>query len=99
MLQMLMYTVTAVVLYVLSDRILVALEKRRGKPFAARSIAFFIIIMVLSLSVFEGIQYFFADVLPNGDGAVNTEQAEPIGGPMPTEPVRSSALPPLDVAE
>jgi len=99
MLQMLMYTVTAIVLYVLSDRILVWLERRRGKPFAARSIVFFIIIMVLSVSVFEGIQYFFADVLPNGDGVVETGQSEPMGGPMPTEPVRSPALPPLDVAE
>lgn len=95
MLQMLMYTVTAVVLYVLSDRILVWLERRRGKPFAARSIVFFMIIMVLAVGTFEGIQRFFSDVLPNAEGEVS----EPIGGSMPTEPVRSPALPPLDVEE
>jgi len=97
MLQMLMYTVTAIALYVLSDRILLGLEKWRGKPFASRNIVFFMIIMVLSVSVFEGIQRFFGDVLP--DGEVATEGQE-IPEPEP-EPklLRSPALPPLDVAE
>ncbi len=98
MLQMLMYTVTAIVLYVVSDRILLALERWRGKPFAARSIVFFVIIMILSVGTFEGIQRFFGEVLPNG-GEAETEQSEPMGGSIPTEPVRSPALPPLEVEE
>jgi len=53
------------------------------------------IIMVLAVGTFEGIQRFFSDVLPNAEGEVS----EPIGGSMPTEPVRSPALPPLDVEE
>ena len=95
---MLMYTVTAIALYVLSDRILLGLEKWRGKPFASRNIVFFMIIMILSVSVFEGIQRFFGDVLPTGD-EVPTEGQE-IPEPVP-EPklLRSPALPPLDVAE
>ena len=95
MLQMLMYTVTAIALYVLSDRILVGLEKWRGKPFAARSIVFFVIIMVLSVSVFEGIQRFFSDVLPNGE-EIQEEQAIQEPQPEP-ELQRSSELPPLEV--
>ena len=99
MLQMLMYTVTAVALYVVSDRLLLWLEKRRGKPFASRNIVFLIIIMVLSVTVFEGIQRFFSDVLPNGpEATVTTEQEVPQPKAEP-ELLRSPALPPLDVAE
>jgi len=98
MLQMLMYTVTAIALYVLSDRILLGLEKWRGKPFASRNIVFFMIIMVLSVAVFEGIQRFFADVLPNGEVVATEGQAIPEPEPEP-ELLRSPALPPLDVAE
>jgi len=94
MLQLAMYTVTAVVLYVLSDKILLGLEKWRGKPFASRNIVFFIIIMVLSVSVFEGIQHFFGDVLPNGPEA--TDQAVPQPEEEP-KLLRSPALPPLEV--
>ncbi len=91
--QMLMYTVTAIVLYVVSDRILVGLERWRGKPFAARSIVFFMIIMILAVTTFEGIQYFFSDVLPNGPAT--TEQSELISEPI-SEPLRSPTLPPVD---
>ncbi len=94
--QMLMYTVTAIVLYVVSDRILLWLERRRGKPFASRNIVFLIIIMVLSVATFEGIQRFFSDVLPNGPAA--TEQSEPITEPTAEPEIpRSPELPPLDI--
>ena len=56
MLQMVYYTIAAIILYVVSDWILVQLEKWRGKPFASRNIAFFIIIMVLSVGAFEIVQ-------------------------------------------
>ncbi len=96
--QMLMYTVTAIVLYVVSDRILIGLEKWRGKPFVSRSIVFFMIIMILSVTTFEAIQHFFTDVLPSGPAAMEQSESmvEPIpGSPMP-EPLRSPALPPVD---
>ncbi len=95
MLQMLMYTVTAIALYVISDRILIGLERRRGKPFASRSIVFFIIIMILSVTTFEAIQYFFTDVLP--PEPTGGEQMESVPGSVPEpEPLRSPALPPVD---
>jgi len=98
MLQILMYTVTAIALYVLSDKILFGLEKWRGKPFASRNIVFFMIIMLLSVSVFEGIQHFFGDVLPTGPEATTTEQGVPQPEEKP-ELLRSPALPPLEVEE
>ncbi len=62
MLQILIFTITAIVLYVFSDWLLGKLEEFRGKPFPNRSIIFFVIILILSVSVFEGFQRFFASV-------------------------------------
>ena len=47
------YTVTAVLLYLVSDWILNLIEKRVGKRLEYRSVIFFVIIMVLAVSSFE----------------------------------------------
>ncbi len=47
------YTVTAILLYLLSDWILNQIEKSIGKRLQYRSVIFFVIIMTLSLSAFE----------------------------------------------
>ena len=47
------YTVTAVLLYLLSDWILNKIEQRAGKRLEYRSVIFFAIIMVLAVSSFE----------------------------------------------
>ena len=47
------YTVTAVILYLVSDWILNLIEKRIGKRLEYRSMIFFVIIMVLAVSSFE----------------------------------------------
>ena len=47
------YTVTAVLLYLLSDWILNKIEQRIGKRLKYRSVIFFVIIMVLAVSSFE----------------------------------------------
>ena len=47
------YTVTAVLLYLLSDWILNKIEQSVGKRLQYRSVLFFVIIMVLALSSFE----------------------------------------------
>jgi len=57
MLQIVLYTVTAILLYVVSDWILSKLEQRRGELFPNRSLVFFAIILVLSLIVFRLIRY------------------------------------------
>lgn len=55
------YLVAAIVLYFVSDRILVTIEKFRGKPFEAqRSLVFLLIIMSLSVSSFKLIELLLA---------------------------------------
>ena len=50
------YTVIGIVLYLLSDWILVQIEKWRGEVFEQRTLIFFAIIMVLALSSFKAIE-------------------------------------------
>ena len=47
------YTVTAVLLYLLSDWILNKIEQSMGKRLEYRSVVFFVIIMVLAVGSFE----------------------------------------------
>jgi len=55
--EMLYYTVAAIFLYVVSDWILNQMEIRRGERFDNRSLIFFAIILVLSVALFNLIQY------------------------------------------
>lgn len=51
------YTVAAIVLYFLSDWILVMIEQKRGKQFEQqRSLVFLIIILVLAVGSFKAIE-------------------------------------------
>ena len=55
--QYLYYTIAAIVLYFVSDLILVMIEKARGKQFEQqRSLVFLIIIMVLAVGRFKAIE-------------------------------------------
>lgn len=54
--EILLFTATAIVLYVVSDGIVKAIEKRNGKLLKNRSIIFFAIIAVLSTVTFNLIQ-------------------------------------------
>ncbi len=51
--EMVLYTVIAVVLYLVSDRILSYLESMYGKVLPYRSVIFFVIILILAVSVFS----------------------------------------------
>jgi hypothetical protein len=51
------YTLAAIILYFLSDWILVKIEQKRGKQFEQqRSLVFLIIIMILALGTFKAIE-------------------------------------------
>jgi len=51
------YTIAAIVLYFLSDWILVKIEQKRGKQFEQqRSLVFLIIIMVLAVASFKAVE-------------------------------------------
>ena len=78
------YTVTAVLLYLLSDWILNKIEQRIGKRLEYRSVVFFVIIMVLAVSSFEMIDRLVGE--PPQDTPVQTEKA-------PAETVPTEALP------
>jgi len=53
---MLLFTALAVVLYLVSDRTLDALEVRAGRRFEYRSLIFFVILLVLALLVFSAVR-------------------------------------------
>jgi len=55
--EMVYYTLAAIVLYVVSDWILNQVEIRRGERFDNRSLIYFAIILVLSVALFKLIQY------------------------------------------
>lgn len=56
--QMLLFTVLAVVLYLVSDRALNALEVRAGRRFEYRSLIFFVILLALAVLAFSAVQRF-----------------------------------------
>lgn len=56
---MLLFTVVAVVLYVVADRVLDRVEVARGRRFEQRSVIFFFILLGLAVSAFALIQSLF----------------------------------------
>jgi hypothetical protein len=60
MIEMLSYTVVAVVLYAVSDWLLNRIEIWRGRRFEHRSVLFFLIILTLAVISFQTIQKLFA---------------------------------------
>ena len=52
----LLFTAVAVVLYLVSDRLLDALERRAGRRFEYRSVIFFVILLVLAVSTFSALR-------------------------------------------
>ena len=56
--EMLLFTALAVVLYLVADRALNALELRAGRRFEYRSLVFFAILLALAIVVFSAVQRF-----------------------------------------
>jgi hypothetical protein len=56
--EMLLFTALAVVLYLVADRALNALELRAGRRFEYRSLIFFAILLALAIAVFSAVQRF-----------------------------------------
>lgn len=54
------YTVAGILLYWISDQILLAVERHQGKVFEHRSLIFFVIILVLALTTFKAIELIFS---------------------------------------
>ena len=69
--EMLYYTVAAVILYLVSDYILNAIEIKMGKRLPQRSFYFFILITILALKTFSFIRAIYAP-LPNKQQPTST---------------------------
>ncbi len=54
--QAVVFTLTAIVLYLAADRILDLLERRRGKRYPQRGVIFFGILLVLAVVTFNVLQ-------------------------------------------
>ncbi len=76
--EILYYTVAAIFLYLVSDWILNRIETRLGRRFENRSLVFFVIILVLSVALFNLIRQFQpaptpAETAPNTDTDTDTD--------------------------
>ena len=59
--EFLLFTAVAVVLYVVADRILVAVETARGAAFGQRTAVFFVLLLILALSTFALLRALIGD--------------------------------------
>ncbi|NJD33042.1 MAG: hypothetical protein FIB04_14280 [Gammaproteobacteria bacterium] len=58
MVEALLFTALAVVLYLVADRVLDALERRAGRRFEYRSVIFFVILLLLAVISFAVVRRF-----------------------------------------
>ncbi|MCP4411007.1 MAG: hypothetical protein GY808_00300 [Gammaproteobacteria bacterium] len=78
--QIILFTLVAAALYVVSDSIVKAIEKHRGEVLPNRSIIFFIIIMTLALVTFNLIETYGPEVGLLPEPNVQQETTKPGGG-------------------
>ncbi len=77
--QIILFTLVAAALYVVSDSIVKAIEKHRGEVLQNRSIIFFIIIMTLALVTFNLIETYGPEVGLLPEPTVQQETIKPAG--------------------
>jgi predicted PurR-regulated permease PerM len=58
MLELVVYTLAAIIIYTASDALLRHIERRRGERLANRSVVFFIIILTLAIVTFAAFRAF-----------------------------------------
>jgi len=75
--EMVYFTVAAVLLYLVSDWILNRIEIRRGKRFEHRSLIFFAIILLLSLVLFNLLQQLQPATQPPAGSRTEQEAVTP----------------------
>lgn len=59
--EILLFTAVAVFLYVVADRILVAVETARGAAFGQRTVVFFVLLLTLALTSFAILRALLGD--------------------------------------
>ena len=84
MLEIVLFTLVGIALYIISSQVLVFLEKLHGNPLPQRNIIFFVVILALSLPSFSLMRSFLGEgESPQND---NQEQQATDGGDEPTQP-------------
>ncbi len=58
--EIILFTIVGILVYLTSDALLQMLEKRRGAPFEHRNVIFFLIFLPIVLITFEVMQYLLA---------------------------------------
>ena len=58
--EILVFTLNAIVVYLVSDRIVRIFEQKRGEPLKQRHLAFFVVFLVLALISFNVLNRLFA---------------------------------------
>jgi hypothetical protein len=78
------FTITALLLYVAADKILLTVEKLRGGHFKNRSTIFFGIILALSLGTFQILQHFLPkqSAAPEAETTAQPQEVTPPGQPQ-----------------
>lgn len=72
MLEIIVYTLAGIILYLASDQIVLVIEKKLGKRLQYRSLLFFAIISVLALIAFNTISQYFTP-----QGAQHSQAKQP----------------------
>ena len=82
--EIVLFTVVGIVLYVITDQVLTLLERLQGNPLPQRNVVFFVIILALSVPTFSGLRAFLGE----GESPQynNQEQQTTDGGNKPAQP-------------
>jgi len=75
--EMVYFTLAALALYVISDRIVDVIERRRGERLQNRSLLFFVIILVLAVVSFSAIEYLMKNDASGTPEATTTVMPDP----------------------
>ncbi|MDT8321154.1 MAG: hypothetical protein RQ826_11570 [Xanthomonadales bacterium] len=59
--ELILFTLNAIVIYLLSDRLVRMIERRRGTPLKQRQIVFFVIFLVLAMATFRLLRMLLGD--------------------------------------
>jgi hypothetical protein len=70
--EIIVYTIVGIGLYLICDRLLIAMEKIHGEPLPQRNIVFFVLILTLSMSTFGVLRLLF----PSGQSAQDNYQEQ-----------------------
>ena len=58
--ELILFTLNAVVIYLLSDWIVKLIERRQGKALKQRQVVFFVVFLVLAMTSFQLLQFLLA---------------------------------------